>query len=142
MTANWTADQLRQVVAEPDDPLERLHVFAVEYYRLCQPTSRVRSSKKVPVAAMADFAQQLLTEHPKEAAQAFVPLVALFEQLLDEAATAGRLRAGLDHRRIAGVVLQAIMFNAFAATISGPSGARSGDAGEELWGLLLRGIAA
>ena len=39
---------------------------------------------------MAEFAQQLLTTHPKEAARAFAPLVALFEELLQEAVAAGR----------------------------------------------------
>ena len=38
---------------------------------------------------MAEFAQQLLTEHPKEAARVFSPLVSLFEELLEEAAAAG-----------------------------------------------------
>ena len=50
-------------------------------------------------------------------------------------------RPGLDHRRIAGVVLQATMFNAFSAAISGSSSLLDGDAEPEaLWDLLLRGI--
>ena len=47
--------------------------------------------------------------------------MALLESLLDDAAAAGRHPAGLNNRRIAGVLLQAIMFNAFASTISGSS---------------------
>ena len=47
--------------------------------------------------------------------------MALLEGLLDEAAAAGGIQSGLNHRRIAGVLLQAIMFNAFASTISGTS---------------------
>ena len=70
---------------------------------------------------MAEFAQQLLTDHPKEASRAFVPLLDLLEELLDGAAAAGAIHGGLNHRRIAGVLLQAIMFNAFASTISGSS---------------------
>ena len=69
-------------------------------------------------AEYAEFAQQLLTQHPREAAAAFVPLVTLLEGLLEEASEAGAIRSGLDHRRITGVVLQAVMFNAFADTIS------------------------
>ena len=91
---------------------------------------------------MVEFAQQLLTSHPKEAAHAFAPLVVLLEELLDDADTVGAIRPGLDHRRIAGVVLQATMFNAFAASISGSSARLHGDAEPEaLWDLLLRGIA-
>ena len=50
------------------------------------------------------------TDHPKEAALAFRPLVSLLEQILADAAAAGAGRPNLDHRRIAGVLLQAIMF--------------------------------
>ena len=60
----------------------------------------------------------------------------LLESLLDEAATAGGIQSGLNNRRIAGVLLQAIMFNSFASTISGSS-VRSDptEGAEELWGL-------
>lgn len=137
------AEQLQDVVAREDDPLERLHAFMVEYYRLCQPRSAGKSAKPSAPRVMADFAQQLLTEHPTEASRAFVPLVSLLERLLDEAAAAGALRPKLDHRRVAGVLLQATMFHAFAATISGTSVRRSTrDAAEELWGLLFSGVRA
>jgi len=138
-----TAEHLHEVVAEEDDPLRRLHRFAVEHYLLCRPTPKPRSAKKSgpAPAAMAEFGQQLLTERPKEASRAFVPVVSLFEQLLDEAAAAGVIRPGLHHRHVAGVLLQAIMFNAFAATISGSSIRPDGnEAAEELWVLILHGI--
>ena len=108
------------MVAESDDPLDRLHRFAVEYYRMCRLKLKGQppSGRRRP---MVEFAQQLLTSHPEEAAHAFAPLVVLLEDLLDDAAAAGALRPGLDHGRIAGVVLQATMFNAFAAAISGSS---------------------
>src|SRR4051794_17131269 len=74
-----TAEHLHEIIVDEEDPLERLHAFAVEYYRVCRPTERGRSSKKTPnPSAMAEFAQQLLTEHPKEASRAFVPLVSFF----------------------------------------------------------------
>lgn len=137
-----TAEHLREVVAAEPDPLERLHRFAVEYYRVCRPGRRPVSKKTPNPAAIAEFAQQLLTQHPKEAARAFLPLVTLFEELLDDAARAGAIRSGLSHTRIAGVVLQAIMFNAFATTIVGASPRSEGDDGsDELWELLLHGIA-
>ena len=61
---------------------------------LCRPDPKGHASqegRRRP--AMAEFAQQLLTEHPKEAARAFAPLVSLFEEVLDEAAAAGVVRA-------------------------------------------------
>jgi AcrR family transcriptional regulator len=139
-----TAERLEAEIADEDDPLERLHRFAVEHYLLCRPAPKGRSGRRrgPTPAAMAEFGQQLLTEHPKEASLAFVPVMSLFERLLDEAAAAGAIRKGLHHRHLAGIMLQAIMFNAFAATISGSSLSRDGHtAAEELWDVLLRGIA-
>ncbi len=47
-------------------------------------------------------------------------MLTLLEGLLDEGVLAGVLRPGLRNDRVAGVILQAIMFNAFTATISVP----------------------
>lgn len=136
-----TAVHLADVVAKETDPLERLHAFALEYYAICQPLPKGKASKSGPTPAMAEFAQQLLTEHPKEASHAFVPLVDVLEGLLDDAAAAGSIRTGLDHRRIAGIVLQTIMFHTFATTISGTSARANGAGGaQELWGLILHGF--
>ena len=136
-----TADHLREVIAKEDEPLARLHRFTVEYYLLCRPVPKGRATKKGTTPAMGVFAQQLLTEHPKEASQAYVPLVSLLEELLDEAAKAEAIRSDLPNRRIAGVLIQAISFNAFSATISGSSMRPDGaGAAEDLWDLLMHGI--
>jgi AcrR family transcriptional regulator len=137
-----TADLLEAKLADEPDPRERLHVFVVEYYRICRPTSR-NASRKAPARALAEFAQQLLTAQPDEAARAFDPLVTLFEGVLADAEEAGVIRAGIPRRRVAGVVLEAIMFNAFSSTIGGaPAGTKTNDAAEELWGLIFYGIGA
>ncbi len=137
-----TAEDLRERIDREDDALERLHRFVVEYYRICQPTGKgeARGTGRTPF--MAEFAQQLLTAHPKEAARVFAPLVSLFEGVLEEATAAGTVRAGLRRGPIAGAVLEAIMFNTFSSTIAGVP-VRSADEGpaEELWDLLLHGMA-
>ena len=112
---------------------------------MCRPSGEPRTVGDLPVPVMADFAQQLLTSHPQEAARAFVPLVGLFEEALD-AAAAGAVRPDLPQAGVTGLLLQAIMFNAFAATISGvPAGAEPGGAAaaaEALWDLVLHGLGA
>lgn len=133
-----TAQHLRTVIAGSDDPFDRLRLFVGEYYRLCSPTPAGGPARIGP-APVAEFAQQLLTGHPKEAAAAFMPLVTLFEALLDDAEADGALRPGLQHRRLAGIVLQAVMFHSFATTISGEPRQADDDAGD-LWDLLLLGI--
>jgi len=138
-----TAEHVRVLVAEEKNPRDRLHRFAAEYFLLCRPSSKGRAAKNRPTPAMSEFAQQLLTSHPDEASRAFVPLVELLTELLDEAAAAGAIRSGLQHDRIAGVVLQAIMFNVFATTITGSAGRQSASAAaEELWDVLFNGIGA
>ncbi|HET6948729.1 MAG TPA: TetR/AcrR family transcriptional regulator [Acidimicrobiales bacterium] len=143
------ADQVRQKVARESDPRERLHRFVVDYYRVCRPSPKETSPKdaslkKVPSPSpvLVEFAQQLLTAHPNEASRAFVPLVTLFDEILDEAAEAGVIRPEIRRRAVAGMVLEAIMFNAFSATIAGAS-VHDGDVdgAEELWDLIFRGMA-
>jgi AcrR family transcriptional regulator len=136
-----TAEHLREAVDGEQQPLERVHRFVVEYYAMCQPSPKGRGAKKrsAPVV-MAEFAQQLLTSHPKEASRAFVPLVSLFEGLLSDAQRAGGWRADMDVRRLAGVVLESVMFNPFARTISGLSTRSDGDDADFLWNFFLAGM--
>ncbi len=137
-----TTEFLRDRIAEEPGALHRLHRFVVEYYRICRPgqdggvTGNLRNAWR-----MVDFAQQLLTSYPTEAALAFAPLVSLFGEVLDDAAAAGAIRPGLRRSAISGIVLEAIMFNAFSATISGTSiRTESVDPAEELWDLMLHGV--
>jgi AcrR family transcriptional regulator len=165
-SVRWTTDVLRQKLAEEPDAEARLHRFVVEYYRMCRSSSATvapsdkasgkaktsgKAAKSSPgkdakgksaAPVMVDFAQKLLTGYPTEAAAAFAPLVSLFGEVLDDAAAAGAVRPDLRQGPIAGIVLEAIMFNAFSMTIGGVS-ARSanGDPAEELWELVLHGIA-
>jgi AcrR family transcriptional regulator len=138
-----TAELLRERIAAEDAPMDRLHRFVVEYYRLCGPVPRGKASKNNPTRALAEFAQQLLTSQPAAAARAFAPLVSLFEEVLGDAANTGDVRPQVRSRRVAGVVLEAIMFNAFSTTIGGvPADSDIADPAEELWELMLHGIAS
>jgi AcrR family transcriptional regulator len=136
-----TALLLGEKLTDEQEDLERLHRFVVEYYRLCSPVPRGKSGKRPLAPVMVEFAQQLLTTQPKEAARAFAPLVSLFREVLDQAAAAGVVRSDLRHERVAGVVLEAIMFNAFSSTIGGtPTQANGDERPEQLWQLLFLGI--
>jgi AcrR family transcriptional regulator len=139
-----TAAHLRELVEEDADPVDRLHRFTVEYYKLCVPGGRSKAGKAaLPNPALNEFSQQLLTDHPKEASIGFAPLVELAHELLSAAADAGQLRKGLDIHRTAGILVQAISFNTFASTISGTSMKGSAEAAaEDLWLLLFRGLGA
>ncbi|MGA2838462.1 MAG: TetR/AcrR family transcriptional regulator [Acidimicrobiales bacterium] len=137
-----TAEFLNEKIDEETDPLERIHRFVIEYYRLCRPP--LPGDPVEPLSTtwvMVDFAQQLLTSHPTEAALAFDPVVSLFGEVLDDAEAAGCIRPGVRRSPIAGMVLEAIMFNAFSATIGGTSVRRvDPDPAEELWEFILHGV--
>ena len=137
-----TAERLEEEIALEDKPLDRLHRFVVEYYRMCLPAPKGRPSKNNPTPVMAEFCHQLLTSHQAEASRAFVPLVSLLEHVLDEAAEAGVVRPGLAHPQVAGVILSSIMFNAaYAPTISGSEAPRDGDGeAKEIWEFVSGGI--
>jgi AcrR family transcriptional regulator len=136
-----TTEYLGEKVAAEGDPLERLHCFVVEYHHLCRPTADKESGVIGRPPFMAEFAQQLLTEHPKEAARVFSPLVALFEEVLEGAAAVGAIRTGPRQGPIVGVVLEAIMFNSFSSTIGGLSVRAQGPGtAEDLWDLVFHGI--
>ena len=142
-----TTEVLTEKISKEEDAFGRLHRFVVEYYRLCRPAPQGKSSKKaVTTSVMVDFAQQLLTGQPRDAAMAFAPLVSLFGELLDDAAADGAIRAGLRRSPIAGMVLEAIMFNAFSTTIASTTmqgqAAEAVDPAEQLWDLVVNGIGA
>jgi AcrR family transcriptional regulator len=135
------AAHLEEVVAAVDGSLERVRRFTVEYFLMCRLSPNARPTT-VRAAAMVEFAQELLTSHPQESARAFAPLMELLDGLLVAAQAAGELRADLDHRRLAGAILQATMFDAFAVGISDlPPGPDVEDANTH-WDVLLQGIGA
>ena len=137
-----TTEQLRAELEDEADALGRLHRFVVSYYRVCRPPDPSGGAEHVPRApVMVDFAQQLLAGHRNEAAVAFAPLVSLFGELLDDAAAEGSIRPDLPRSPIAGMILEAIMFNAFSIIIGGSSAQEEvDDQAEELWDVVLHGI--
>jgi AcrR family transcriptional regulator len=138
-----TADRLEELVAKESTPLERLHCFVVEYYRMCLPAPKGRASKNNPTPVMAEFSHELLTAHQDEAARAFVPLVTLLEKVVADAVDAGMVRAGLAYDDAAGFILSTIMFNAtYASTISGLKAHDPAEAADGMWQFISTGVLA
>jgi AcrR family transcriptional regulator len=137
-----TAEHLREVVDVERDPLARLEQFAREYHSLCVPSTKRRARKSTgPAPAIAEFALQLLIEHPDEAARAFAPLVELTTELVTDAVASGQVRDDIAVSRIVGSLLESVMFSAFAAAITADS-AREAGGDTRVWELIVRGIGA
>jgi hypothetical protein len=81
---------------------------------------------------MGQFAHQLLFDHPSEASEAFETARLHPAPVLVEAAAARAIRSEVDDEEVAGVILQAIMFNAFATTITGSASDETPGRGERL----------
>jgi AcrR family transcriptional regulator len=136
-----TTDRLEEALSEESGARDRLRRFVTEYYRMCLPAPKGRTSKNNPTPVMAEFCHQLLTTHQAEASRAFVPLMTLFEKVLADAAEAGVVRPGFEHEDTAGVILSTIMFNAaYASTISGTQPRDGAQAAQGMWELVAGGI--
>jgi len=130
-----SADQIRAATSNQKDPLERLKV-AIE---LLFESSRPDPTAKRPL--FTDFAPRLLVSHPAEVKIAYTPLLALLTELIEEAAEAGTLRAGINPKRMAAMTMQTVTFVA-------QSGGGSDDAttypitADEVWDFCANGLAA
>ncbi|MFF0490119.1 TetR/AcrR family transcriptional regulator [Nocardia sp. NPDC003482] len=101
-----TAEQLRAATDGQHDPLDKLQVAVELLFELCRPDP----SAQRPL--FTDFAPQLLLSHPSQVKVAHAPLLALFTELMEEAAAAGQLPSDANARRLAAMVMQTVMFTA------------------------------
>jgi AcrR family transcriptional regulator len=99
-----SADQIRAATAGDMDPIDRLKV-AIE---LLFESSRPDPTARRPL--FTDFAPRLLVSHPSEVKVAHAPLVVLLTELMEDASEAGKLRPGINPRRMAAMTMQTVMF--------------------------------
>lgn len=130
-----SADQIRAAATGRSDPLEQLRIAVELLYELSRPDP----TAKRPL--FTDFAPQLLISHPAEVKIAHAPLVALFVELMDKAEAEGKLRAGINTRRIAAMTMQTVMF--IAQSSGAPDDATAHPiAADEVWAFCAHGFAA
>ncbi|WP_459545575.1 TetR/AcrR family transcriptional regulator [Nocardia sp. X0981] len=101
-----TADQIRAAAAGKDDALDRLQLAVELLFELCRPDPTAQRP------LFTDFAPQLLVSHPAQVKVAHTPLLTLFTELMVDADKAGLLRADVNPRRMAAMVMQTVMFTA------------------------------
>lgn len=101
-----TAEQIRAATAGKENPLEQLQTAVELLYELCRPDPTAQRP------LFTDFAPQLLVSHPSQVKIAHAPIVALFAELMTEAAEVDLLRSDVNPRRMAAMVMQTVMFTA------------------------------
>ncbi|MFJ2667649.1 TetR/AcrR family transcriptional regulator [Nocardia fluminea] len=129
------ADQIRAAADGRSNPLEQLRVAVELLYELSRPDP----SATRPL--FTDFAPQLLISHPVEVKTAHAPLLALFSELMDKAAAEGKLRPGVNTRRIGAMTMQTVMFIAQSSSSADDATTKPISA-EEVWDFCSRGFAA
>ena len=130
-----SADQIRAATAGQSNPLERLKVAI----QLLFESSRPDPAAKRPL--FTDFAPRLLVSHPAEVKVAHAPLLTLLTELMEEAGAAGKLRPGINPKRMAAMTMQTVMF---VAQSSGDSdeGTIHPITADEMWDFCAHGFAA
>ncbi|WP_327120912.1 TetR/AcrR family transcriptional regulator [Nocardia sp. NBC_01730] len=127
------ADQIRTVAASRPDPLDRLAVAVQLLFDLSRPDPTAQRP------LFTDFAPRLLVTHPAQVKVAHAPLLALFVDLVNDAAAAGELRPGLNPRRVAAMTMQTVMFTARSGGNLDDATARPITA-EEVWKFCATGV--
>jgi AcrR family transcriptional regulator len=128
-----SADQIRAATSGQADPVERLKV-AIE---LLFESSRPDPAAKRPL--FTDFAPRLLVSHPSEVKVAHAPLLALLTELMEDAHEAGKIRAGLNPRRMAAMTMQTVMF--VAQSSGGDDTTNKPISAQEVWDFVAHGFA-
>lgn len=129
-----SADQIRAATDNEADPLERLKIAVHLLFELSRPD---------PVAKrplFTDFAPRLLVSHRAEVEVAHAPLLALFTELTESAAAAGKLRPSVKPKRVAAITMQSVMFIAQSSAESDETGTHPITA-DEVWDFCANGFA-
>ncbi len=128
------SDQIRAAATGPADPLDRLRIAVSLLFELSRPDPTAQRP------LFTDFAPQLLISHPAEVKVAHASLLTLFTELMTEADAAGRLRTGVNPRRMAALTMQTVMF---VAQSSGEpdDGTTKPITADEAWDFCARGFA-
>lgn len=127
-------EQIRAAASGHKDPLDGLQVAVQLLFELSRPDPAAHRP------LFTDFAPQLLISHPAEVRGAHAPLLELLTQLMTEAEAAGKLRAGVNPRRVAALTMQTVMFIAQSAVVSEDQDIPVLTA-DEVWEFCSRGFA-
>ena len=72
---------------------------------------------------------------------AHAPLLALLTELMEEAAAAGKLRPGINPKRMAAMTMQTVMFNARSRAATTTTRRATRSAADEVWDFCAHGFA-
>jgi AcrR family transcriptional regulator len=133
-----SAVDLRDVVADQSDPLERLRAFTIRLHEWCEPAETPRKRGSHNRRPISEFSVQLALAHPERVRAALEPVSRLLLEHVEAAAAAGAIHVR-DPRRAAALVQQTVMYSWFGnRLIEEPRMRLTAD---EAWEFCLHGLA-
>jgi AcrR family transcriptional regulator len=133
-----SAEELRSVIDQESDPLDRLHACVICLHDWCDPADTPRKRGKHNRRPISEFTVQLVVEHPERVKTALDPISRMLLELVEDAAEAGAIHV-TDARRSAALVQQTVMYSWLGnRLIQDP---RMRITAEQTWEFCLHGLA-
>ena len=135
-----TTVQIAAAAGAKADPVDALRTAVELLFELSRPDP----SAHRPL--FTEFAPRLMLSHPAEVRRAHAPLLDLLTALTAAAVDSGKLRPGLQPRRIATLTMETVMFTAQTSGAPDPGDADGATAdpvtADEVWDFIAHGITA
>jgi len=136
-TVREANDDLRLVIEEASDPLERLHAFAIRLHEWCDPSDKPRKRGTHNRRPIMEFSVQLAVDHPERVKAAMAPVSRMMLELVEAASAAGAINV-TDTRLAAALMQQTVMYSWFGNRLA--DNARTRVSAEATWDFCLQGL--
>ena len=135
-----TTVQIAAAAGAKADPVDALRTAVELLFELSRPDP----SAHRPL--FTEFAPRLMLSHPAEVRRAHAPLLDLLTALTAALVDSGKLRPGLQPRRVAALTMETVMFTAQTSGAPYPGDVDGAKArpvtGDEVWDFIAHGITA
>jgi AcrR family transcriptional regulator len=135
-----TTVQIAAAAGAKTDPVDALRTAVELLFELSRPDP----SAHRPL--FTEFAPRLMLSHPSEVRRAHAPLLDLLTALTAALVESGKLRPGLQPRRVAALTMETVMFTAQTSGAPYPGDVDGAKArpvtGDEVWDFIAHGITA
>src|SRR6476646_5579768 len=111
-TIREATEDLRNVIATPGEPLDRLRAFTIRLHEWCDPSEKPRKRGTHNRRPIMEFSVQLAVDHPDQVKAAMEPVSRMTLDLVHAANAAGAIHVD-DVKRAALLMQQAVMYSWF-----------------------------
>src|SRR4051812_3653472 len=138
-TLREAIDDLRSVVDEADEPIDRLRAFTIRLHEWCDPSEKPRKRSAHNRRPIMEFSVQLTVDHSERVKSAMAPVSRMMFELVEDANATGAINVS-DTRRAATLMQQTVMYSWFGNRLA--ESARMRLTAEATWDFCLHGLGA